>query len=179
VDARQEGEELNEGHVPRDRGIEARSLGVRDLALWLFLALVAVQGLLFARHTVRPIARSAWAIRDQPAWMRSATLLEGSDFAGYVAFLRQTIPEDARVLLPPRSVYSPMAHVGLMQYFLFPRDIHNCGVNEVEACILRVRESAGTYVLSLQRFPPRELASQTMRYVAFDDGRGVFVPKGE
>jgi len=59
VDARQEGEELNEGHVPRDRGIEARSLGVRDLALWLFLALVAVQGLLFARHTVLPIARSA------------------------------------------------------------------------------------------------------------------------
>ena len=51
-----------------------------------------------------------------------------------MSFVRETTPDDARIILPPRLPRRTTAHVALMQYFLYPRDIHNCGLAEVEAC---------------------------------------------
>jgi hypothetical protein len=62
-----------------------------------------------------------------------------------------------------------------MQYFLFPRDIHNCGIGEVEACVRRI-EGANTYILALDYFPPRELASQRRVLLPFKDQLGLFGP---
>jgi len=131
---------------------------------------------LIARSDVWPVTSQWWEIRQLPAWQRAAVLDQGEDFAGYVAFLRSEIPEDARVILPPLLPEGPFSHIGYMQYFLFPRDIHNCGFDEVDACVLRV-VGGNTFILGLPWFPPRELAERSKRYIPYRDGFGVFVPK--
>ena len=143
-------------------------------AILLGIALIVQTRSLITRY-IQPVIRSAWAIRDLPAWKRSAHLLGGSHFAGYIDFVRANSPEDARIILPPRQPVRNVAHVGLMQYFLFPRDIHNCGTNEVEECVLRVTGS-NTYILGLSDFPPRELAERSKVFVPYDDELGIFAP---
>ena len=146
----------------------------------LFLVLAALsaffQLILVARDYAVPLIQTAWTARQEPAWQRAAELQEDEDFAGFIAFLRQSIPEDARVILPPNKPERPLAHIGFMQYYLFPRDIHNCGVNEIDDCILRVT-GRNTYILGLPDFPPRALAHQSQRFVGYHDDYGVFVPK--
>jgi hypothetical protein len=123
-----------------------------------------------------PTLRRLWSMRDLSSWQRAALFEQGEEFAGFVAFLRSEIPEEARVILPPLLSPRAVAHTGLMQYYLFPRDIHNCGAEEVEACILRVT-GRRTYILAVPEFPPRELAEKSKRFVSYRDGFGVFVPK--
>lgn len=115
-------------------------------------------------------------LRNMPAWQRSA-LMQGGDIGYYIEFLNAHIPEDARVILPPRLPPRPVAHVGFMQYYLFPRDIHNCGMNEVDECIRRVSGS-NTFILAVPGFPPRELAEQTKDFIRFRDNYGLFAPRG-
>lgn len=146
----------------------------------LFLVIAAlsalIQLILVGRDYAVPLIQTAWTARHAPAWQRAAALQEDEDFAGFIAFLRQNIPEDARVILPPNKPERPLAHIGFMQYYLFPREIHNCGVNEVDDCILRVT-GRNTYILGLPDFPPRALAQQSKRFVGYHDDYGVFVPK--
>jgi hypothetical protein len=125
---------------------------------------------------VIPHVEQIWMNRNLDMMQRSAFFFLGPDFQGYIEFLRGNIPEDSKVIIPPHSVYSPFAHVGLMQYFLFPRDIHNCGVDEVEECVQRVQDS-DWYILSVQRFPPKDIASQTKQRIMYDSKLGLFVPE--
>jgi hypothetical protein len=134
------------------------------------------QGVWLTDRVAVPNWEAIWPIRNLPAWQRSAILVDGEELAGYLGFLRANIPEDARVILPPLFPQRPVAHVGLMQYYLFPRDIHNCGFGEVEECTLRV-VGAHTYIIGLPDFPPVELALRSKRYIPYRDGLGVFAPK--
>lgn len=122
--------------------------------------------------------RTAWTYRDLPMWERAGLFLEGPDFAGYIEFIRNNVPENAKVILPPSSMYTPYAHVGLMQFFLFPRDLHNCGADEVEECVKRVQGS-DWYILAVQRFPPEDIASQSMRRIDFNSKLGLYVPESD
>ena len=126
------------------------------------------------RHVLPQLnqVRKLWAL---PAWERTAVLLEGKDFLDYLRFLHEVIPEDARVILPPRRPPSVFSNIYYAQYFLFPRDLHNCGVNEVEACVRRAT-GPNTYILALDNFPPRDLASEHRIYIPFDEEIGVFAP---
>ena len=114
-------------------------------------------------------------VLDLPAWKRAALFLGGPGFAGYIEFIRNNTSPQARIVLPPRSPPRAESNVGLMQFYLFPRDIQNCGVSEVEACVRRITGS-NSYILALSDFPPRELALQTRKYIPFDDDRGLFGP---
>lgn len=98
------------------------------------------------------------------------------EFSEYVAFLNDLIPEDAKVILPPNDSGLPLDNIGYIQHLLFPRDVQNCGKDEVEQCVLRVRGS-NTYILADNNFPPRELAELSKTYIKFSDGYGVYVPK--
>jgi hypothetical protein len=147
----------------------------------LFLILVVgIAGLaqlfVVGRGYAIPFLASVWAMRDDPAWQRAAMVQEGEEFAAFIAFLRSQIPEDARVILPPIKPERSIAHVGFMQYFLYPRDIHNCGVNEVDDCILRV-VGKNTFIVGLPDFPPRELALRSKHFIGFRDDYGVFAPR--
>jgi hypothetical protein len=108
--------------------------------------------------------------------IRSATALEGDDFGAYIQFLRQQIPENYRVMIPPLIPVRPTAHMGLMQFFLFPREIHNCGQNEVPACIERVNPASDFYILALRDFPPEELINPNRVLIPFREGTGVWSP---
>ncbi|NIM96113.1 MAG: hypothetical protein GTO18_20630 [Anaerolineales bacterium] len=117
-----------------------------------------------------------WQLRDMSAVQKSAFMTWSEEFSEYVLFLQEVIPEDARVILPPNNYAPPIDNVGYMQYFLIPREIHNCGPDEIEACVLRVSGS-DTYILSIGDFPPRELAEISKSYLEFSDDYGVYVPK--
>lgn len=110
-----------------------------------------------------------------PAWRRAAEYLEGPRFGAYIEFVRANTPADARIVLPPRIPERAESNVGLMQFYLFPRDIHNCGVHEVEECVRRITGPA-SYILALEDFPPRELADMTRTYLPFDDEIGLYAP---
>ena len=149
---------------------------IRLVFVVLIALALAIQIQSLVRTSALPTAKSAWNMRGQPAWERSATMLVGQEFAEYIRFLRNHTPADARIILPPRSLDRPVEHVGLMQYFLFPREILNCGANEVEACILRVT-GPNTYILSVEGFPPMDLAKLSKHYVQFEDELGVYAPR--
>jgi hypothetical protein len=156
----------------------ARRLRARwpELALVVVLASALVmQGWIVLDREVVPGLARFTRLRELPAWQRSAVGLNGEEFAAYLGFLRRTIPEDSKVIIPPRIPVSALSHVGLMQYYLFPRQIHNCGVNEVDACIERATGTS-TYLLQVKEFPPADLASRNREFVRFNEDRGVYLP---
>jgi len=148
---------------------------------WASVALLGLsvlyQGLISWDGYMKPELQRVRGIWSLPAWERTAILLEGQHFLEYVRFLRRIVPEDGRVILPPRQLPSAFSNIYYAQYYLFPRDLHNCGNNEVEACIERVTGS-NTYIVALGNFPPRGIAARHKIYVPFDDEIGVFVPPG-
>ena len=147
----------------------------RIILLVLVTVLVGYQAVVSWTDYIRPTAIGVWGLRDAEAWVRTGTILLGDRTTGHFGFLRESIPEDARVVLPPHSggIYD---HIGLVQYFLVPRDIINCGPNEVEACVKRVAGKS-TFILAVGNFPPRDVAEETKRFVEYDDDLGVYVPK--
>ena len=150
---------------------------VRRATLIILVGLSGIlQAWILARSYVVPLLVESTAMGDAPAWERAAILQEGEDFAGFISFVRTHVPESARVILPPTKPERPLAHIGFMQYYLFPRDIHNCGYDEVDDCILRV-VGRNTFILGLPDFPPRELALLSKRFIPYRDDFGLFVPK--
>lgn len=159
-------------------------MNVKDSILKLFNAKHWHSSLLVLATIVQIVILAIFIISwgKQVLLMRHMTPIEKSafttwtaEFSEYVQFLREEIPEDARVILPPNNSSPPIDNVGYMQYLLFPREIHNCGRDEIEACVLRASGS-NTFILSDPEFPPKELASTTKSFVEFSDQFGLFVP---
>ena len=115
--------------------------------------------------------------RSESALERSAIISGGIEFADYMDFLRKTIPEDSKVILPPREPVQALANIGYMQYFLMPREILNCGISEVEECVLRMTGDK-SYIITAWKFPPHETALEVKRFIPFTEGKGgVYAPK--
>lgn len=146
------------------------------LVILIILLLTIAQIYTLHKTFILPTMERSLGLINEDAWMRAAILLEGDEFANYIAFLRDHIPENGRVLLPPNFRQSTFEHVGIMQFFLYPREIHNCGADEVEECVKRV-SGKEFYILAVRDFPPRELAAETKDYVRFDDKIGLFIPR--
>lgn len=115
-------------------------------------------------------------VRQLSSLERSITLSFGDDFAAYIGFLADVIPEEATVVLPPIAIDSTLGNVGLMQYFLYPRRITNCpgGMGFADCAILYSGER--TYILAITAFPPEGAAETNKPYVQFDDRRGLYAP---
>lgn len=126
-------------------------------------------------RTIVPSWMQLWAIKDQPAILRSAIVLKGQEFADYIDFVRQTVPENAKLILPPHTPVQAYSNMGLMQYFFMPRELHNCGVDEVDECILRMTGPT-SYIITAWKFPPRDLALQVKEFLPFKDDKGVYAP---
>jgi len=107
---------------------------------------------------------------------RSALLERGSDGRDLIMFLVANIPEDASVLLPPSAWPQWYAHVGFMQYFLYPRTIHNCGKDEIVACIARMNPSTTFYIPRFYGFPPPELLDDSWEYIPQSPDFGLYIP---
>lgn len=143
----------------------------------LVLILVVYQAIVLVNTYLLPMGLLAWERRALPVWERSALLLEGDRFAGHVGFLRQHVPEDARLILPPLERNNAYEHIGLMQYFLFPRDIHNCGHSETPAECVRRMTGETTYIIALDYFPPRAETLETKTFLQYEEDLGVFAPR--
>lgn len=127
------------------------------------------------QYTIWPRFTRAWNLRELEDWQRAAILAEGDEFGEFISFIRDHVPPESRVIIPPHNIRRPYAHMGLMQFYLFPRDIHNCGVGEVEACVSRIGAPT-TYILAVPGFPPRDLAEIRLNFEEFHDDFGLYVP---
>ena len=143
-------------------------------AILLSIALI-VQIRIITNNYVQPLIRQLPTLANESAIIRSATILHGVEFAEYIEFVRANVPENARVLLPPNKPVQPMANVGLMQFYLFPRELHNCGVDEVDACLQR-NEDSDFFILTAWKFPPEEWTSRNRQFIQHNEESGVYAP---
>lgn len=131
---------------------------------------------MIATRLVLPLNQKLKTLEGQSALERSALLSFGDRFTGYLQFVIDEIPEDARVVLPPVSVDATYGNIGIMQYFLFPRDVVNCpSVKDTDECLELFRGGA-TYFLFVKGFPAKEIVAELRPFVEFDLDLGVFLP---
>jgi hypothetical protein len=147
---------------------------IKSNALILILAIAAASQLAFILTGAIPKPTQAiWRERNASAPWRSASILFGDE---YIEFVKAIVPEDGLVIIPKEEQVWNFGNVGLMQYFLFPRQIADCPIADLEECILSLKGS-NSYVLAPDlTFPPREYADQVKRYIPFKGDRGLYVP---
>ncbi len=146
---------------------------------WLGIVLAAVQIVLVGATQVAPLLSQAWRVRTESAVVRSARLSYGDEFAKYVLFLRQVIPEDALVVIPWREADPVLSEMPFMQYFLFPRRLTNCPApSEWSVCAANY-VGPRTYLIAVDSFPPRTRLEGLKEYIPFDGSRGVLAPQTE
>jgi hypothetical protein len=94
----------------------------------------------------------------------------------YIEFVKSIVPEDGLVMIPKEEQVWNFGNAGLMQYFLYPRQIADCPIESLEECILNLK-GPNTYILAPDAtFPPREVADQVKRFIPFEGDRGLYVP---
>ena len=138
---------------------------------------VAIQIGLVITTFVLPLRNRIQGVRKLPMLERSITLSFGDNFAEYIGFLADVIPEEATVVLPPVEIDSTLGNVGLMQYFLYPRRITNCPGEMGFADCAVMYSGEHTYILAIADFPPEGAAETNKPYIQFDDRRGVYEPR--
>ena len=121
-------------------------------------------------------SKAVWDLKGYSAIDRSAILTEGMEFAEYMSFLRDTVPENAKVVMPPHQPVQPLSNLGYVQYFLMPRTIINCGSNEVRECVLRMT-GEHSYIVTAWKFPPKDAAESVKKFIPFRNELGVYAPK--
>jgi hypothetical protein len=142
----------------------------------LLTIFILIQAWVIAMHVVLPLNRELKTLEGRSALERSALLSFGDRFTGYLRFVIDEIPDDARVVLPPISVDETYGNIGIMQYFLFPRDIVNCpSVADTSGCLEQFRGGA-TYFLFVKGFPGKVMVAETRQFVEFDVDLGIFLP---
>lgn len=150
----------------------------RHLSLVVLVAAAAIATLVTVRDDALPTLRRVWRLRSEPAIERSALFGFGAEFADYARFIRDQVPEDATLAIPKEVQGGEWGHLGIVQYFMFPRRVVDCPAEEAEACVLRLTGES-TYILAPnEEFPPRQAAERNRTYLAFDERRGLFVPPG-
>ena len=137
---------------------------------------VAIQIGLVITTFILPLRNRIQGVRQLPRWERSITLSFGDDFAAYMGFLADVIPEEATVVLPPVEIDSTLGNVGLMQYFLYPRRITNCPRDMTFDDCATLYSGERTYILVVEGFSSADGAAPRKTYVQFDDRRGVYEP---
>jgi hypothetical protein len=148
------------------------------IALVLLLLVTLLQVRELTVDFIWPRLIRGWEARGYTAWERSALLSEGRDFLEFTTFLRDTIPESGKVVFPPRAYVSragTFTELDFMRYFLFPRQVLNCG-EPVEDCV-RSLTGRTSYIVAIGGFPPVEAAEAIKDYVPFREGKGVYVPR--
>ena len=143
----------------------------------LILGLIVVAQLMILFGTYIPnLVQKIWQAKASSALWRSASVHLGDNYANYIEFVKNNVPEDALVIIPKGDQVWNFGNVGLMQYHLYPRKIADCPIDALEDCILNLT-GANTYILApSSTFPPRELADQVKHFIPYDQESGLYVP---
>ena len=159
---------------------ESRLSSLRRFVYWviqaLFLIVVIVQSRNLANDYVIHKSKAVWGLKGFSAIDRSAILAGGMEFAEYMSFLRDTVPENAKVVMPPHQPVQPLSNMGFAEYFLMPRTIINCGSDEVRECVLRMT-GEHSYIVTAWKFPPKDAAESVKKFIPFRNELGVYAPK--
>lgn len=146
------------------------------IMVFLLLGVALIQIINLGSATIFPTAQNIWSMRHESSISRSAIFLDGIPFAEYVEFVRSVVPEDAKLILPPREPVQVYSNQGVMQFYFMPRELHNCGIGEGEECILRLTGPT-SYIITAWKFPPDGSAAQIKEFIPFKDGKGIYAPK--
>lgn len=141
------------------------------------IALVILQ-FVFLAIAVQPLAARVQEHRGAPAIDRSARIAFGDQFADFIRFLDAAVPPDGRVVVPPMDIDSKFGDVGLMQYFLFPRQVVNCPSGaDMRPCVQSM-VGTRTYILRAGEFPRADDVPPSKEYSSFAADLGLYVPRG-
>ncbi len=160
--------------------MKRHGFAAREWLLLLLLLAVAWQAAFVGKDYLVPWAKRAWRMGDTPALQRSAAFGFGTRFASYMAFLRDTIPDEAIVVRSSQRIGGPTSHEGIMQFFLFPRKITNCSVTQSFQECYQTVGGPRTYFLAVGDYPEQEDVEDALELIPFDlEGfyRGVYAPE--
>jgi hypothetical protein len=147
------------------------------VALVLAAGMLAQLALTYGSY-VRPFYAHFKGLARLTSIERSAELSFGDDFAGYIEFLTKEIPTGARVIQPAFRQDPVFGHQGLMQYFLFPRQVMPCPTEITwDSCMGKFNGPA-TYILAIGDFPPAIDPRYGDTHLEYQPGRGVLIPAG-
>lgn len=162
--------------TPPRRLRSSSSLFGETFTTLMLCAAILAQLFLLAGSSLPERLTQAWENRQLSPLQRGARIGFGDRFGEYIDFLRATIPEDGAVLLPPEEIDDTLSHVGLMQFFLFPRPVFNCPKSQaVETCLASLR-GGESYLLAVGAFPERVVVAQDWILLSHDARRGVYAP---
>jgi hypothetical protein len=157
--------------------------GIIKLILLALVAMVAFFQLAWVGQTSAKLAvNKVWANRHLDAISRSADSAYGADFNGYTSFLRQEIPENARVVDTRTFGLVQYDIYGFLEYFLFPRTIipltdSTCrGESDLRKCILNLAD-AKTYLIYGVNFKISPSITAAFKVILYNQDMGLLAPK--
>ncbi|MFO8035526.1 MAG: hypothetical protein R6U57_02730 [Anaerolineales bacterium] len=151
--------------------------GNKDFIASLLLILIIAVSAFIVVPEVGSFTKGVMMNIDHLGIWRSARFARSGNFADYISFLREQIPEDGHVVLPPERVSNwALSDTPFMQFFLSPREVGNCTTVE---CGSHFIDQKGTYILimGLGRFPEGDLRESNSKVRMFNDTWGVYGPE--
>lgn len=140
------------------------------------LALILVAGLVHqifegTKYLSTLFQNKVIANHRHDATIRSADTSFGSEFASYISFLRTSIPEGSKVLIPPtKGLHYFLNDRPLMQYFLFPRQILQCQSDCSEWYL-----DPNVFIVSQDGFPQASSIPSSKQFIPFSDNLGLYI----
>ena len=163
-------------HEIHKTSIDMKSLLKENaLAIVLIFLIIGNFGLLL-RNQIMPLQQRLTTVRKVSWWERSSRLSFGDRFTEYLQFVLGATPNDSLIVIPPVEVDSTYGNQGIMQFFLFPRDVSNCPSVEVTDECLQIYRGEGTYILSLKGFPNPDRVEGNRLFLSFEDDLGIYLP---
>lgn len=142
----------------------------------LLSLVVIVQLFVLVQSTLIPALMEILDTRDYQAVERSAMIAFGDDIAEFIRFVGERTNEVDFVLIPSPEAHEVMSHVGIMQYYLIPRNVSNCPINQSFQECFQIQGGPKTSILSVNGFPPIGPDEEEYWYESFDQNWGIFIP---
>jgi len=147
----------------------------KALTILLFIAVVFQVVYIGVTFVTRMPARIR-SVADLPALERGARLSFGDNFAEFITFLREAVPDDATLVVPPMGEDDVYGNSALVAYFLFPRAVLGCnGGESFEACAGRFGGDS-YYWLSTSNYHPVETQGLSREWTPFEGEKGIYAP---
>jgi len=149
----------------------------------LILTAAAIQLWVAVEQFAVPWQAQLVGLWRQPAWKRAGYVAQylGPDRTEFIGFLRSSIPQDAKVVIPPEGYGDIFGFPNLMQAYLFPRDIVDCPSDKPYRCIFDLAAAVPRVpvaVIKVAPFPTEDLGVQGFTLHRYNDEWGVFVSEG-
>ncbi len=149
---------------------------IRSLLLASLLVLSGYSFLKLTQMSYYLVRTKVWVNKNQPAIIRSADSSYGGDYARFVQFLTDTVPEDATVVLARNSGLPQYDSIYFIQYFAFPRNVRSCLTRDPIVCADEL-SGGDIYILSSLEGLPATMDGRGLTVIPFDNSIGFLFAK--